>query len=107
MPHDPGKSNAGGCGDLLRKKGYNKKYTVFIGYSSSTDKFYDLIKKNKHWGYSVCGIFDDYKTKYEELTYLGKINELEEYLEKNRDVEEIIITLEMKEYDKLKDIIEA
>ena len=44
----------------LRKKGYNKKYTVFIGYSSSTDKFYDLIKKNKHWGYSVCGIFDDY-----------------------------------------------
>ena len=91
----------------LRKKGYNKKYTVFIGYSSSTDKFYDLIKKNKHWGYSVCGIFDDYKTKYEELTYLGKIDELEEYLEKNRDVEEIIITLEMKEYDKLKDIIEA
>lgn len=91
----------------LRKKGYNKKYTVFIGYSSSTDKFYELIKKNKHWGYSVCGIFDDYKTEYEELSYLGKIDELEEYLEKNRDVEEIIITLEMKEYDKLKDIIEA
>lgn len=91
----------------LRKKGYNKKYTIFIGYSSSTDKFYDLIKKNKHWGYSVCGIFDDYKTEYEELNYLGKIDELEDYLEKNRDVEEIIITLEMREYDKLKGIIEA
>ena len=91
----------------LRKKGYNKKYTVFIGYSSSTDKFYDLIKKNKHWGYSVCGIFDDYKEDYEELKYLGKIDTLEDYLEANRDIEEIIITLEINEYDKLKGIIEA
>ena len=91
----------------LRKKGYNKKYTVFIGYSSSTDEFYDLIKKNKHWGYSVCGIFDDYKEDYKELKYLGKIDLLEDYLEDNRDVEEIIITLEMKEYDKLQKIIQV
>lgn len=91
----------------LRKNGYNKKYTIFIGYSSSTDKFYDLIKKNKHWGYSVCGIFDDYKEDYEELKYLGKIKLLEDYLEANREVEEIIITLEIKEYDKLKEIIEV
>lgn len=91
----------------FRKNGYNKKYTVFIGYSEGTDKFYKLIKNNKHWGYNVCGIFEDYKVEYEDIQYLGDINLLEEYLENNRDVDEIIITLEMKDYDKLKKIIEA
>ena len=36
---------------------------------------------------------------------MGKINGLYDYLSKNRDIDEIIITLEMKDYDKLKDII--
>lgn len=91
----------------FRRKGYNKKYTVFVGFSNGTKEFYDLIQKNKHWGYNVCGIFEDYEVKHKEIKYLGKIDELENYLEENRDVDEIIITLEVKEYDKLKGIIAA
>lgn len=89
----------------LRKNGYNKKYTIFVGYSSETDKFYDLIKHNKHWGYNICGIFEDYEVKCSDIKYLGTIKDLEVFLENNRDVDEIIITLEIKDYDKLKNVI--
>ena len=89
----------------IRRNGYNKKYTVFVGYSEGTDKFNNLILSNKHWGYNVLGIFQDGEKKTKDLEFLGTIDKLEDYLEKNRDVDEIIITLEMKEYDKLKGII--
>ena len=89
----------------MRKKGFNVKYTVFVGYSDGTERFNKLVEENKHWGYKVLGIFEDYKVNIGELSYLGKINGLYDYLSKNRDIDEIIITLEMKDYDKLKDII--
>ena len=88
-----------------RKKGLNIRYTVFVGYSESTEKFNKLINENRHWGYKVLGVFEDYKIDSENLNYLGNIVELDNYLTENRDVDEIIITLEMKDYDKLKTII--
>ncbi|MBE6049633.1 MAG: undecaprenyl-phosphate glucose phosphotransferase [Clostridium sp.] len=88
-----------------RKKGLNAKYTVFVGFSDGTKKFNKLINDNKHWGYKVLGIFEDEDVKCDNLEYLGKISELDNYLSENRDVDEIIITLEMKDYDKLKGII--
>ena len=90
-----------------RRIGYNSKHIVFVGYSENTNKFYKLIKENKHWGYNVLGIFDDSINEKCKLKNLGKIDELESYLEKNIDLDEIVITLEMREYDKLKGIIEA
>lgn len=89
----------------VRKKGYNTKYIVFVGYSDGTEKFNKLIEDNIHWGYKVLGIFEDYEVNTENIKYLGKLNELESYLSDNRAVEEIIITLEIKDYDKLKNII--
>ncbi|HEY5525354.1 MAG TPA: undecaprenyl-phosphate glucose phosphotransferase [Clostridium sp.] len=88
-----------------RKNGRNVKYTVFVGFSDGTKKFYKLINENKHWGYSVLGIFEDAEIKYGDLEYLGSLSKLDNYLSENRDVDEIVITLEMKDYDKLKDII--
>jgi len=90
-----------------RKNGRNVKYTIFVGFSDGTKKFYKLINENKHWGYKVLGIFEDIEIKYGDLQYLGKLGDLDNYLSENRDVDEIIITLEMKDYDKLKDIIAA
>lgn len=89
----------------VRKNGYNKKYTVFVGYSEGTEKFNDLILANRHWGYNVLGIFEDIDKKPDNLELLGKIDDLESYLEENKDIDEIIITLEMKDYDRLKKII--
>ncbi|WP_143316582.1 undecaprenyl-phosphate glucose phosphotransferase [Clostridium sp. HBUAS56017] len=89
----------------VRKSGYNTKYTVFVGFSDGTKKFNKLIRDNKHWGYNVLGIFEDFEVDYKDVEYLGELSELDNYLSKNRDVDEIIITLEMKDYDKLKKII--
>ncbi|MDS0525595.1 undecaprenyl-phosphate glucose phosphotransferase [Clostridium sp. SHJSY1] len=89
----------------IRKSGYNTKYTVFVGFSDGTKKFNKLIRENKHWGYNVLGIFEDSDIDYKDMAYLGKLSELDDYLSNNRDVDEIIITLEMKDYDKLKGII--
>lgn len=89
----------------IRKKGYNTKYTVFVGYSDGTEKFNKLIEENVHWGYKVLGMFEDYKVNNDNIPYIGKINDLEKYLSENRVVDEIIITLEIKDYDKLKGII--
>ena len=88
-----------------RKTGYNTKYTIFVGYSDGTEKFNRLIKENPHWGYKVLGIFEDYKINNDNIPYLGTIDNLEKYLSENRAVDEIIITLEIKDYDKLKHII--
>lgn len=89
----------------IRKKGYNTKYTVFVGYSDGTEKFNKLIEENIHWGYKVLGMFEDYKINNDNIPYLGTIDDLEKYLSENRAVDEIIITLEIKDYDKLKGII--
>ncbi|MBD7910213.1 undecaprenyl-phosphate glucose phosphotransferase [Clostridium cibarium] len=89
----------------IRKSGYNTKYTVFVGFSDGTKKFNKLIRDNKHWGYNVLGIFEDFEVDYKDVEYLGELSELDNYLSENRDVDEIIITLEMKDYDKLKKII--
>ena len=85
-----------------RKNGQNVKYTVFVGFSDGTKKFYKLINENKHWGYNVLGIFEDSDIIYEDLKYLGSLSKLGDFLSENRDVDEIVITLEMKDYDKLK-----
>lgn len=90
-----------------RRNGQNVKYTVFVGFSDGTKKFYKLINENKHWGYNVLGIFEDSDIIYEDLKYLGSLSKLGDFLSENRDVDEIVITLEMKDYDKLKDIIAA
>ncbi|MGL5152599.1 MAG: undecaprenyl-phosphate glucose phosphotransferase [Clostridium sp.] len=89
-----------------RNKGFNKKFIVFVGYSEGTRKFYELIKENKHWGYNVLGVFDDNNVDYMDLSYLGDLSKLHDYLGDNKDIEEIIITLEMKDYDKLQQVIE-
>lgn len=89
----------------VRKSGYNTKYTVFVGFSDGTKKFNKLIKENRHWGYNVLGIFEEFEIDYKDMDYLGKLSELDDYLSNNRDVDEIIITLEMKDYDRLKGII--
>ena len=91
----------------MRRKGYNVRHTVFVGYSDGTDKFFDLVKENKHWGYNILGIFEDRKINKDGLNYIGTISKLYDYLSENRDVDEIIITLEMKDYDKLKNIIDV
>ena len=44
---------------ILRKKGYNVKYILLVGYSRAAELYIDRIKQNPQWGYVVRGILDD------------------------------------------------
>ena len=44
----------------IRKKGYNVKYIVLVGYSRAAEEYIDRIMANPQWGYVVRGILDDH-----------------------------------------------
>jgi Undecaprenyl-phosphate glucose phosphotransferase len=112
----------------LRKTGHNIKHILIIGYNSVTEEFLEKLKVNQHWGYRVFGILSDniqveshsvsgkeniqIQKSYQEVAastsgndiLKGELSLLEQYLI-NFDLDEVFITLNMKEYDKLSWII--
>lgn len=111
----------------LRKKGYNMKHVIIVGYSALTLELLKRLKKNKQWGYNVVAILDDgkadykedekyiitseYKRAFEEVAAsihsaekLQGINKLEGYLN-NQAVDEVFITLPVEQYGKLAYVI--
>lgn len=44
----------------LRRKGYNVKHILLVGYSRAAEEYINKIKANPEWGYEVCGILDDH-----------------------------------------------
>ena len=95
------------CLRKIRKSGFNLRHIIFVGYSSAAEAFIDRIYANPQWGYRVCGILDDNKETgytYKNVPVLGTTEELEQILENNR-LDEIAITLALREYYKLKRIV--
>jgi Undecaprenyl-phosphate glucose phosphotransferase len=112
----------------MRKKGFNLKHILLIGCSDLTNEFLLRLKKNRQWGYHVVGILDDgeaarrgipknfhmnniERATNEEIAaaaqgneIIGTIHSLEYYLNKF-NIDEVFITLNIKEYDKLEYII--
>ncbi|MCB2312013.1 undecaprenyl-phosphate glucose phosphotransferase [Clostridium tagluense] len=117
----------------LRKNGYNLKHILIIGLSEITYELMSKLVFNSHWGYNIIGILDDnieaenlnvnnlkaelnnfYGNTYEEVAatlehykdtkILGKIDSLQSFLNEF-NVDEIFITLDLKEYFKIGSII--
>ena len=91
----------------IRKKGFNQKHVLMIGYSRAAEGYIDRIKAYPQWGYHVVGILDDNVeagTKYRGIEVIGKIEELEGVIDAN-DLDEIVITLSIEEYGKLEKIV--
>lgn len=76
----------------IRKKGYNQKHVLVVGSSRAADQYLERIRRNPQWGYQVFGILKDAKK-------LGDILD-------NHELDEVVITLDMKEYDKLEGIVD-
>lgn len=91
-----------------RAKGHNLKHILLIGYSSSAEAYIDRIKGNPEWGYLIHGIFDDNLPEnynYKGVGCIGRIRDLEEYLKENSSMDEVAITLSLKEYYKLEHVV--
>lgn len=92
----------------LRKKGYNLKHMILVGYSRSAEAYIDRIMANPQWGYVVCGILDDKVprgTVYKGVKVLGEIDNLLIILPENR-MDEIAITLSLADYDRLEQLVD-
>ncbi len=93
----------------FRRKGYNQKHVLLIGYSRAAQSYIDRVSANPDWGYLIRGILDDHAergTEYRGVRVMGPIDNLEEILPMNR-LDEIAITLSINEYDKLERIVNA
>ena len=92
---------------LFRKKGYNLKHILLVGYSSAAEGFVDRVKQNPEWGYQIRGILDDKKergSEYNGIRIIGSIDDLDYILEQNA-LDEIAITLSLGDYEKLRHIV--
>lgn len=92
---------------LFRKRGFNQKHILLVGYSDAAFKFIDKINKNPGWGYHIFGIVDDnhkIDSDYRNVKVIDKIGNLNHLIETN-DFDEVIITLGLNEYDKLKNVV--
>ena len=92
----------------LRRKGYNLKHMILVGYSRAGEEYIDRIMANPQWGYVVCGILDDKVprgTTYKGVKVLGEIDNLLIILPENR-MDEIAITLSLADYDRLEQIVD-
>ena len=91
----------------IRKRGYNIKHILLVGYSRATEAYIDRLLANPEWGYMVCGILDDKipaGTLYRDIKVLGGIGNLQYILQENK-MDEIGITLSLADYDKLEELV--
>ena len=91
----------------MRSKGYNQKHILLVGYSSAAEGFVDRVKMNPEWGYTIRGILDDTRERgyeYGGVRVIGTTDDLEYILEQN-SLDEIAITLSLKEYEKLRRLV--
>ncbi len=91
----------------IRRKGYNLKHILLVGYSRSAQEYINRIQDNPQWGYVVCGILDDHVergTLYKGVKVLGAIGNLQYILPENK-LDEIAITLSLKDYEHLEKIV--
>ena len=92
----------------LRKRGYNLKHILLVGYSRAAEEYIDRILSNPQWGYVVRGILDDRiprGTIYKGVKVVGKIENIKYILPENK-LDEIAITLSLDDYDHLESIVD-
>ena len=93
---------------FFRRKGYNLKYILLVGYSSAAEEYITRIIANPQWGYVIRGILDDTMpsgTVYKGVKVVGRIENIRYILPENK-LDEIAITLALKDYEQLESIVD-
>lgn len=92
----------------FRKKGYNLKYILLVGYSRAAEEYINRINANPQWGYVIRGILDDHiprGTMYRGVKVIGSIDNLY-YILPTSELDEISVTLSLSDYEHLEKIVE-
>ena len=92
----------------FRKKGLNLKHIILVGYSDICEEYIDQIKNNPSWGYRIHGIISDNKDigyTYNDVPVIAKTDGLAKLLSEHEDLDEIAITLSLKDYKKLEHVV--
>ena len=76
----------------MRSQGFNQKHILLVGNSRAAQQYQEKIRQNPRWGYHVLGVLAD-------------IDKLEETIGEH-DLDEIVITLRMSEYEKLERVVD-
>ncbi|MCQ2081093.1 MAG: undecaprenyl-phosphate glucose phosphotransferase [Lachnospiraceae bacterium] len=93
----------------FRRKGYNQKYVLLVGYSTAAEEYITRINQNPQWGYVIRGILDDTVprgTMYKGVKVVGGIDNLKYILPENK-LDEVAITIALKDYEKLGEIVDV
>ena len=91
----------------FRKKGYNLKYILLVGYSRAAEEYINRINANPQWGYVIRGILDNHVprgTVYRGVKVIGTIDNLTGILPVSV-LDEIAVTLSLADYDHLEEIV--
>ena len=91
----------------FRRKGYNLKYVLMVGYSRAAEEYINRVNNNPQWGYVIRGILDDHVpagTIYRGVKVLGCVENLQYILPENK-LDEISISLALGDYDRLEEIV--
>ncbi|WP_026506383.1 undecaprenyl-phosphate glucose phosphotransferase [Butyrivibrio sp. MC2013] len=92
---------------FFRKKGYNIKHVLLVGYSRSAEAYISRVSENPQWGYSIAGVLDNripLGTKYRGVSVIGRIDNLQELMAAN-SYDEVAITLPLNYYDMLEELV--
>ncbi|MDO4519582.1 MAG: undecaprenyl-phosphate glucose phosphotransferase [Eubacteriales bacterium] len=91
----------------MRKKGFNQKQMLLVGYSRAAEEYIKRVLQNPQWGYVIRGILDDGQEigkEYRGIKVIGSVADLSVLLPENQ-LDEIAITLGLSEYDRLEEIV--
>ena len=91
----------------FRKKGYNIKHVLLVGYSRAAEHYMDSIRENPQWGYNIVGVLDDHVpagAMYHGVKVLGTLGNLE-YILPEHKLDEIVIALPLEDYEKLEETV--
>lgn len=90
--------------NILRKRGRNLRSLLIVGAGEVGRSFYELIKHSSHFGYKMVGFVDDSMKPFLNGQYLGKIDELDNILNKQH-VDDIIIALPNYANERIEDVV--
>ncbi|MDR2385138.1 MAG: undecaprenyl-phosphate glucose phosphotransferase [Tannerella sp.] len=88
-----------------RRKGYNAKNIIIVGAGKNGLELYNVINRDLGYGFNVLGFFDDNTILKDVIpNYLGKIEEIENFVAKH-ETDEIYCTIPGANSEKISELM--